>query len=94
LSAIALDGRPLPFIARLEGQLQPRHRLDPLRRDRDRHLGGLVLDRVEPVGIRAAPPRVGCASAARAPAGNATGMLGIHSQRQAIQKRRRSEPAR
>ena len=38
---------------RASARLQAAHRLGALRRDRDRELGGLVLDRVEPVRIGA-----------------------------------------
>jgi hypothetical protein len=80
LSAISPDGKT-------DGLLQPRHRLGPLRRNRDRDLGGLMLDRIEPMGVRARLLQQPVAGAQRAfERGHATRMLGIHRQRQAVEK--------
>ena len=53
------------FVARGgERRRKPRHRLGARGGDRHRDLGGLVLDRIEPMGIAARRlPRAGCASA-------------------------------
>ena len=71
-----------------ERRLQPRYRLGAQGGDRDRELGGLVLDRVEPMRVGARhPPAAGCASATRAPAPmTRLRMLGVDREHQPIEE--------
>jgi hypothetical protein len=64
-----------------------RHRLRAHRRDRDRELGGLVLDRVEPVQIRAWLLQEAVARAERAfERVDAAHMLGIDGEHQPVEE--------
>ena len=73
--------------ARRERRLQSPHRLGPQRRDRDRKLGGLVLDRVEPVRIGARLLEQPVARAQRAlERGDAARMLGIDREHQPVEE--------
>src|SRR4029078_7369021 len=80
-------GRKLRSVARAEFLPEPAYYLHALAADCERKLGGLVLDRVQPVGVGAAILEQSIARAQRAfQRADARSMLRVNCQHEAIEK--------